>query len=64
MTRRWTEDIDRVAAGAVQQRRLPGAQGETQILSSPGMQVMKLKKYDHSFAYWSDIFTAKLQNLL
>ena len=39
---RRTQDFDRVAARTVQQRRVPGAQGQTQVFSPPGMQVTKL----------------------
>ena len=37
---RRAQDFDRVAARTVQQRRVPRAQGQTQVLSAPGMQVI------------------------
>ena len=36
---RRPQDIDGMAPRAVQQRRLPGAQGETKVLSAAGLQV-------------------------
>ena len=69
--RRWEEDIDGMASRAVQQRRLPGAQGETQVLSSPGMQVIRFnvtRQLQLLFViddtYWFYLFEMNIQCVL
>ena len=68
---RWEEDLDGMASRAVQQRRMPGAQGETQVLPSPGMQVIRFNVTGQlqlvfviDGTYWFYLFEVHIQCVL